>query len=115
MNFSDSSTLSGNTAKSNTYEGISLLNSYNNELSGNNVSYNSNGISLSYSNDNLIYHNNLFNNTVYNASDTGINQWDSGSEGNYYSDYTGIDADNNGIGDIPYPRFRAAAVWIDIR
>lgn len=30
------------------------------------------------------------------------NKWDNGTMGNLWSDYTGIDADHNGIGDTPY-------------
>jgi nitrous oxidase accessory protein len=30
------------------------------------------------------------------------NRFDNGSEGNYWQDYTGIDSDNNTIGDTPY-------------
>lgn len=45
---------------------------------------------------------NCFNNSV-NAIDDGINnQWDNGIKGNYWADYTGLDTNNNGIGDIPY-------------
>ncbi len=40
------------------------------------------------SRNNTLYHNNLINNTAGNAYDGGIyNQWDNGTEGNYWSDY----------------------------
>jgi hypothetical protein len=32
----------------------------------------------------------------------GVNLWDNGVEGNYWSDYHGHDFDKNGIGDTPY-------------
>lgn len=34
--------------------------------------------------------------------DYGGNQWDNGSEGNSWSDYTGVDLNGDGIGDTPY-------------
>jgi parallel beta-helix repeat protein len=53
--------------------------------------------------NNRFDHNNIVQNTVSNAFCQGAgNVWDNGSAGNYWSDYTGVDADQNGIGDTPY-------------
>jgi len=81
--------------------GIHLDNADRCNILENNVSDNDYGIFIGDSNNNTLYHNNLINN-IKNAYDTGTNQWNSGSEGNYYSDYTGIDTDGDGIGDTPY-------------
>jgi len=100
---SSSTTLTNNTASDN-YCGVNLYYSSNNTLTDNTASDNYLGIRLYYlSNNNTLYHNNLINNTNYNAYDSCTNQWDSGSEGNYWSDYTGNDNNTDGIGDSPYP------------
>ncbi|MCX6665924.1 MAG: right-handed parallel beta-helix repeat-containing protein [Euryarchaeota archaeon] len=55
------------------------------------------------SNNNAFYHNNLINN-AQSAYDVGTNTWDYGSVsgGNYWSDYTGVDSNGDGIGDTSY-------------
>ena len=82
--------------------GIRLQSSDNNILTANTAADNNCGISLLGSSNNTIYHNNLINNINYNAHDERTNQWDSGSAGNYYSDYTGTDNNTDGIGDTPH-------------
>lgn len=74
-----------------------------NTINGNNISK-SNGYGIYITkncNNNLFFHNNLIDNDI-NAYDECINQWDNGYEGNYWSDYNGVDADKDGIGDTPY-------------
>jgi nitrous oxidase accessory protein NosD len=57
------------------------------------------------SSNNIIFHNNFVNNTHQVRNDYtiySVDVWDNGSEGNYWSDYHGKDADGDGIGDTPY-------------
>ena len=100
-----------NTSVSNNHYGISLGYSSNNVLVGNDISNNVGGISLSLSSSgNLIYHNNLVDNDIDQASDnTGTNSWDNGYPcgGNYWSDYEekyplASERGKSGIWDAPY-------------
>ena len=54
--------------------------------------------------DNIVYDNTFENNYQWNARDDVGNRWYNAEElsGNYWSDYQGVDEDNDGIGDTPY-------------
>lgn len=87
----------------------------NSSIIGNNIANNYDGISLYYSLNNAIFHNNFIDNTeqVYIFTSSYANIWDDGypSDGNYWCDYSGTDLYNgpyqsetrsDGIGDTPY-------------
>ena len=102
----------GNTIFSNSENsvGIYLLMTYGNTVAYNTIMNNGGGILLEYSygsygaGENAIHHNNLINNThsVVGTYQSYGYMWDDGSEGNYWSDYGGIDVDDDGIGDSAY-------------
>ncbi len=94
--------------------GVTLQQTYQTVIRQNNISNCSEiGIKIySPSNNNQIYHNNIYSNLI-NANDGGTNIWDDGypSGGNYWGNYTGFDlfsgpgqniSGSDGIGDTPY-------------
>ena len=81
----------------------------NNRIYGNNIVNNTDaGVLLDGSLDNVFYHNNFINNTlqikVTQKERKQTNIWDNGyaSGGNYWSNYTGVDSDHDGIGDTTH-------------
>ncbi len=102
---SNSNTVSGNYVESNNV-GISMLDHcdfnriYNNELVDNNI-----GVSIHNfnSSNNVVYNNTFLLNNVNGEDDSfNVNYWSFGILGNYWDDYGGVDANDDGIGDTPY-------------
>jgi parallel beta-helix repeat protein len=86
----------------NTGWAIELTYSVGNNFKANWIQDNTYGVLMAFSSTNTFYQNNFVNNAVQASAGTGTNTWSSGEQGNYWSDYTGTDANHDGIGDTPY-------------
>jgi parallel beta-helix repeat protein len=91
-----------NVATNNNDAGIYLYTATLNEVTGNNITNNVRGMHLVSCTDNTINGNNFVGNTVQVDSESSENNWSSAQQGNYWGDYTGLDSNQNGVGDTPY-------------
>lgn len=101
-----------NDITANNATGIYIAESESNSIIGNNITNSDRGIYTEYCGINTFHHNNFINNTKH-WDDIGftpwpiplpisVSTWDDGKEGNYWDDYTGVDNNGDGVGDIPY-------------
>ncbi len=113
---SSNNSISGNNISSNNWAGIGLWGSSNNTIIGNEVIYNNKGIYVSHSSGNLIYLNDFVGNYQNVKASSSNDSWHSPVKitygygggvfsnylGNYWSDYSGSDGNNDGVGDTQY-------------
>jgi len=106
---SPNSTIDGNEANLGIYN-LHFVYTNNSVITGNNAARSKPGgysIAIYYSHNNLIYHNAFANSHIYIESRnwtqfTPRNNWDNGLEGNYWNSYSGLDKNQDGIGDTSY-------------
>jgi hypothetical protein len=77
-------------------------NSVNNLVIGNNLTDAGVAVSILSGKNNTFYENNFLNNAYALVAGNEVNFLNSGQTGNYWINYAGTDADNNGIGDTPF-------------
>jgi len=118
--YSDNNTISGNTASKSVYIGVYLHSSHYNIVKQNMIKENGfndfgggTGLYIGNTGTDTSHENSIFLNCFIdnnkNAFDDGVNYWDNGIKGNYWSDYTGSDSNSDGIGDVPYDNIFGAA------
>ncbi|MCK4478781.1 right-handed parallel beta-helix repeat-containing protein, partial [Candidatus Bathyarchaeota archaeon] len=100
----NNNTIADNDIRHNERNGILILESTSNMVTRNYVYSNARGVISYDSSDNKIYHNSIIDSWEEQAADfNSANIWNNGCEGNYWSNYSGIDLDGDGIGDTYLP------------
>ncbi len=89
---SNNNLISGNDIKSSYNYGIFIYSSGDNEIHDNNIMSNKFGIYADSARMNKIYSNNFVDNTNQAFDNSGLNSWDDGISGNYWSDFKGSGA-----------------------
>jgi len=103
LRMSSNNTITMNSLIAINWLSLHLESSHNNTFTENTIREGDYGISTKHSNGNTFYHNNFIDNKVQQYQLNSFNKWDDGGEGNYWSDYTGIDSNGDGVGDTLLP------------
>ncbi len=82
--------------------GVWLDGCTNTDIIGNILSSNQMGVYLDLGSENNLIYGNSFLDNFHAAHSSAVNNWDYHGQGNYWSNYNGIDANKDGIGDSPY-------------
>jgi nitrous oxidase accessory protein len=101
-----------NNLKENNFIGTFLSHSNGNRVIGNEIWENGYGMCLHFSSENEVFRNNFIRNKKQVFCRNSVNVWNSTRKvviyhtpvhlGNYWSDYTGHDENDDGVGDVPY-------------
>ncbi|HEY9246400.1 MAG TPA: NosD domain-containing protein [Candidatus Methanoperedens sp.] len=112
---SNSNVISGNDIRSSANNGIFLFSATENEIYDNNIRDNKFGIYADSSRTNKIYSNNFINNNNQAYDNSGLNSWDDGKSGNYWSDSKGSGAYTilGGSSKDNYPRSSEVTIKYD--
>lgn len=106
LHYSHNNTISDNTAIGGnvTWRGIVLCGqSSNNTIIRNTIKDNEQGLGITGENNLIIYNNFINNQNQAVMLESHYNAWNNTYEGNYWSNYNGTDANQDGTGDTPYP------------
>lgn len=85
---SSNNIIAGNDIKANGNNGIFIFSSGGNKIYNNNIQKNKFGIYADSARDNSIYSNNFIENSNQAFDNSGLNAWDDGKSGNYWSTYS---------------------------
>lgn len=104
-NDNNNNSISNNTLINNTNKALHISSFANENIFYGNVIENTGGqgifIDLN-ANDNLFYNNTFKSNNIHAIDYSSQSKWNNSEIGNYWDNFTGLDYDDDGIGDIPH-------------